>query len=131
MWFWLMNRVWDSGIYQTTHLEALFYFSDQIFPLWAVGCQCFLGFYSSKGQFMQCFKPVTKLFWKLEWELWICSIKSKVFFRLASILLLWFHGYRSRFFLRFIFVTIPSRNYSFPLGVHIDFLMGEFKRLSL
>ena len=73
-----MYRVWDSGIYQTTDLEALFYFSDQIFPLWPVGSQWFLGSYSSKGQFLQCFKPVTRLFWKLEWELWICPINASV-----------------------------------------------------
>ena len=53
-----------------------------------------------------------------------------IFLRFASILLLWFHGYRSRF-MRFIFVKNPSLNYSFPLGVHIDFLMEEFKRLIL
>ena len=106
VWFWSMNRVWDSSIYQTKLIWRLyFYFSDQIFPLWPVGSQWFLGSYLSKGQFLQCFKPVTKLFWKLEYRI----------FRFASILLLWFQGYHS-LFLRFFFVKNLSLNYPFPLG---------------
>ena len=40
------------------------------------------GFLRQKVQFLQRFKAVKKLFWKLEWELWICPIKSTFFFGL-------------------------------------------------
>ena len=83
MWFWSMNRVWDSSIYQTTHLEALlFILVIRFFLCDRSALSVSWGFIRQKVQFLQCFKPVTRLFWKLEWELWICPIKSTFFFGL-------------------------------------------------
>ena len=54
-----------------------------------------------------------------------------IFFRFASILLLWFHGYRS-LFMRFIFVKNPSLNIlsvwaGAPTTVFCKYLFGETK----
>ena len=65
-----------SHIYQTTHLEALFYFT------FVTGrFSVFLGvLFVKRYNFCNALKPGTKFFGKLEWELWICPIKSTFFF---------------------------------------------------